>query len=231
MKWIRLWVDETLDGTTFTELTMEERGVWFCLLALAGRGRRPGIVEAHQGDPWEISALASYLKCSIEVLSSTILKLSQVKKVLLDDKGIISINNWSKYQTSYEKRKSLSLDTAGEVEGEVEGEEDITPYSPPFCKFWEEYPKRVCKAAAYKAWKQISPDVVLIEKILKAIRIQKKSSQWQKDRGQFVPYPSTWLNQRRWEDEIQTENIPVTPKEVDSKPNWLSDAINEGWKI
>lgn len=22
-----------------------------------------------------------------------------------------------------------------------------------------------------------------------------------KDNGQYIPYPSTWLNQRRWEDE------------------------------
>lgn len=27
------------------------------------------------------------------------------------------------------------------------------------------------------------------------------SKDWLKDNGQYIPYPSTWLNQRRWEDE------------------------------
>lgn len=27
------------------------------------------------------------------------------------------------------------------------------------------------------------------------------SKDWLKDNGQYIPYPSTWLNQKRWEDE------------------------------
>ena len=30
-----------------------------------------------------------------------------------------------------------------------------------------------------------------------------KSTDWTKDNGQFIPYPTTYLNQRRWEDEIE----------------------------
>jgi len=29
----------------------------------------------------------------------------------------------------------------------------------------------------------------------------KKSNEWTENKGQFIPYPSTWLNQHRWEDE------------------------------
>ena len=39
--------------------------------------------------------------------------------------------------------------------------------------------------------------------ILTALNWQKKSEQWLKDNGQFIPYPATYLNQRRWEDEPQ----------------------------
>ena len=38
--------------------------------------------------------------------------------------------------------------------------------------------------------------------MLSAIDTQKKSDQWKKDNGQFIPNPTTWLNQRRWEDEL-----------------------------
>ena len=38
--------------------------------------------------------------------------------------------------------------------------------------------------------------------MLKAIEKQKGSEQWTKDNGQYIPHPSTWLNQSRWEDEL-----------------------------
>ena len=27
------------------------------------------------------------------------------------------------------------------------------------------------------------------------------SKEWQRDSGQYIPYPTSWLNQRRWEDD------------------------------
>lgn len=33
---------------------------------------------------------------------------------------------------------------------------------------------------------------------------------WLKDNGQYIPYPSTWLNQRRWEDEDIQESKPMS---------------------
>ena len=37
--------------------------------------------------------------------------------------------------------------------------------------------------------------------MLEAIRKQKQSGQWRRDNGQYIPYPATWLNQERWNDE------------------------------
>ena len=71
-----------------------------------------------------------------------------------------------------------------------------------FDEFWKAYPRRVAKGAAMKSWNRIAPNDILLDEILKAIEIQKRSSQWQKDGGQFIPHPSTWLNQMRWEDEV-----------------------------
>lgn len=30
----------------------------------------------------------------------------------------------------------------------------------------------------------------------------KRSADWQRDGGRFIPYPATFLSQRRWEDEL-----------------------------
>lgn len=71
----------------------------------------------------------------------------------------------------------------------------------PFAGFWSAYPKKVGRQAALKAWERIAPDEQLGREIIAAVDAQKTSRQWLKDEGQFIPHPTTWLNQRRWEDE------------------------------
>lgn len=71
-----------------------------------------------------------------------------------------------------------------------------------FNDFWAAYPKKVAKGAAYKAWKRLKPSQELTNKIISAIEEQKRSEQWTKEGGRFIPNPATWLNAERWEDEI-----------------------------
>lgn len=74
-----------------------------------------------------------------------------------------------------------------------------------FESFWKVYPKKVAKKEAFKAFKKIkTPVSVLID----AVEKQKKSDQWTRDHGQYIPYPTTWLNQERWvmEDDDQKTN-------------------------
>ena len=42
----------------------------------------------------------------------------------------------------------------------------------------------------------------IVEEMLKAIYEQKRSDQWTREGGRFIPNPSTWLNQKRWQDEL-----------------------------
>ena len=70
-----------------------------------------------------------------------------------------------------------------------------------FDQFWKAYPRKESKPTAKKAFEKIKPDEELLQKMLTAIERFKKTDQWQEDGGRFIPHPSTWLNQRRWEDE------------------------------
>lgn len=72
-----------------------------------------------------------------------------------------------------------------------------------FDEFWKSYPKKVGKGAAEKAYKKIKPTSDLQSQILSAVEKAKQTEQWRKQNGQFIPYPATWLNQKRWEDEYQ----------------------------
>lgn len=73
-------------------------------------------------------------------------------------------------------------------------------YSCAFLDFWNAYPKRLDKSGCFKIWARNELDS-LLPTILGALEHQKKSAQWCKDEGQFIPHPSTWLNQKRWEQE------------------------------
>ena len=69
-----------------------------------------------------------------------------------------------------------------------------------FLIWYKYYPRKVGKPNAYKAWKKIKPDTELKRKMVTMVLEHCKSKQWQSP--EFIPYPATYLNQRRWEDEL-----------------------------
>ena len=80
-----------------------------------------------------------------------------------------------------------------------------------FDRFWTVYPRKDGKQDALKAWQKIKPDEALQAKILQALEAVKQTQQWLKDGGQFIPHGATWLNKKRWQDEIGL--AAVTPKQ------------------
>ena len=72
-----------------------------------------------------------------------------------------------------------------------------------FEAFWAAYPRRVGKEAARKAYARRKPSPELHRRMMDAVALQRQSEQWQKQNGQFIPNPATWLQQGRWEDDAQ----------------------------
>lgn len=70
-----------------------------------------------------------------------------------------------------------------------------------FARFWTAYPKKVAKAAAAKAFKAAIKKASL-DAILTSLDRQ-KSVTWRDTEKQFIPNASTWLNQERWDDEVE----------------------------
>lgn len=70
-----------------------------------------------------------------------------------------------------------------------------------FAGFWAYYPRGESKQDAISAWDKLSPDDALIVTMGLALQRQKASDDWK--RGVGIPYASTWLNQRRWEDTLK----------------------------
>lgn len=89
-------------------------------------------------------------------------------------------------------------------------------YTDDFISFWQEYPRKEDKKKAFDSWRSLEKKKILpdINIILKAIDTRVKSGQWENKK--FIPLPTSWLNGRRWEDE-------VTPIQ-DSRPSYAPDA-------
>lgn len=72
-----------------------------------------------------------------------------------------------------------------------------------FETFWIAYPPRegvrTGKQAARAAWKRVSEADVA--PLMAALERLKRTKQWTRDDGKFIPHASTFLNQRRWEDD------------------------------
>jgi len=69
-----------------------------------------------------------------------------------------------------------------------------------FERFWAAYPRRIAKPVAERSFRNameagVNPQVM-------AAGLQAWIAYWQhENRPQFIPHPSTWLNQQRWNDE------------------------------
>lgn len=71
---------------------------------------------------------------------------------------------------------------------------------------------------AVRAWDKLKPDLELCRVMLAALKRDKQSLQWTKDNGQYIPHFSTWLNQRRWEDE--GEDLSLLSQAQDAGGYW-----------
>jgi phage replication O-like protein O len=87
-----------------------------------------------------------------------------------------------------------------------------------FSRFYSAYPKKRNRAQAEKMFAKLNPDDSLLETMLEAVEVAKRSrDDWRKDGGQFVPYAATWLHARGWEDEAgQTAYTEVEMSVLDA---------------
>jgi hypothetical protein len=87
-----------------------------------------------------------------------------------------------------------------------------------FDQFWAAYPRKVGKKTAMKSFSKVN---VPLETILTALEQHKKSDQWRKDNGQFIPHPATWLNNERWADELNLTDTTRPSRPRSYRVEWV----------
>ena len=86
-----------------------------------------------------------------------------------------------------------------------------------FEEFYKKYPKKVKKQDVKKWFKKNKPSSELFSSMMSSLEQFRGSKDWLKEKGQYIPYPSTWLNQKRWEDEAVNENQTVNSSKTEYK--------------
>ena len=77
-----------------------------------------------------------------------------------------------------------------------------------FASFYAAYPRKRGSASARKEWNKLAPDGRLRVTIMVALEVHKRTEEWRRDGGQFIPYPASWLKGRRWEDDLTPPSLP-----------------------
>ena len=77
-----------------------------------------------------------------------------------------------------------------------------------FNLFWKNYPRKVAKSDASKAFTKLIKRQEDVEKFMSTLLASldwwKRQPSWTKDGGKYIPYPATWLNSGHWEDSSES---------------------------
>jgi len=113
----------------------------------------------------------------------------------------------TRLQRTSKPKQCLSKSEAGpkHIDKDEEGDKDKDKSLSGFDVFWNAYPKKKGKQQAVTAWKKNKCHDKLTD-IIESLKWQTRQKDWIKDDGQFVPYPASWLNGKRWEDEQTAES-------------------------
>lgn len=104
--WIKIYCDKWLSGT-LREEAPEIRSVWIDLLALAGSGRYgdTGEIKIMNDVPLTDAQIAQVLRISLELWQKAKARFIETDRIKVTAENIISIINWGKYQSEYERQR------------------------------------------------------------------------------------------------------------------------------
>jgi len=140
--------------------------------------------HAMQGNLPPVDDIAFRLRMSNAAINKA---LQELKPFLIQD----DINAISPRYQDDDPETEAKTETKAEVETDLMS----------FDSFWKAYPRKVGKVKAHQAWKR-AKDKPPITDLIAEVELQSRSVEWQKDGGQFIPHPATWLNRGGWLDEV-----------------------------
>ena len=96
-----------------------------------------------------------------------------------------------------------------------------------FDAWWQDYPRKTSKPTAVKAWKKLTA----ADRVAATELLADHIAYWERERTpkHVIPHPATWLNGRRWEDELpQQQSATKSAPGMDMVRRLLEEARNNG---
>lgn len=176
-----------------------------------------------------IRQIATDTGLTVKQVRTAINHLKETQEVAQSPCGkfsVFTVNNYNDYQctgTDEGKQRAQKGHSEG-TDPNIKKNKEVknTPHTPQgadadfpsFDRFWAAYPKKVGKADARKKFKKLVPDESTLSAILSSLEYLKTTDQWQRENGKYIQNPSTWLNQKRWQDEASKP--PTTVRSTDN---------------
>ena len=127
-----------------------------------------------------------------------------------DEMNMLTVDDNKAYSFKDDTSRPRLVDGSStqDNKGNKDNKDNYNTYtSSEFDEFWSEYPRKVGKKDARKAFDK-ALKTTDAETMIRAVIAQKQSGQWLRENGRYIPNPATWLNQGRWDDEIQPVTTP-----------------------
>ena len=126
-----------------------------------------------------------------------------------DEMNMLTIDDNKAYSFKNDTNRLLPVDDSStqDNKGNKDNKDNYMYTSSEFDEFWSEYPRKVGKKDARKAFDK-ALKTTDAGTMIRAVIAQKQSGQWLRENGRYIPNPATWLNQGRWDDEIQPITTP-----------------------
>lgn len=225
--YVKWWIANWVDGTNW--MTRLERGAYHDLL----------MHQASNG-PFSDAMAKRILSTDYDIVWPVIhVKFKRTQDGLLyNDKmhrEATSIREYSKSRSCNRKgkrkmRQKDMSDTSSSYEphmGSGSGNSGISASKAPdvqraamcphLTRLYAAYPKKAAKTAVYRTWAQLIADghdpQELADKCIATVEKYKRSEQWIKGGGKFIPELASFLEKGRWDDQ------PVEYHEEQSDPN------------
>lgn len=233
MKWFKFYGQDWLTDLKVMKMTPEDRLCFITLLCLASSADEGGVIRDCDEDAiiklTNLPDDPTHDFNPAERAVGCLKRYEALQIVTLGDNGLVTVRAFGRRQDEnlsnaerqrkYRERLRIrpkernasyvtpSNDSNARLDKNRLDKNRINPL-PLFDQFWETYPTKVKKDKAREAWLKIPAQERPL--ILPAITTQLANAHFRgKDGIDYIPHPTTWLNQRRWEDQVEIKKSDV----------------------
>ena len=188
-----------------------------------------------------VARLSKETNLSIQNVRTALEKLVLTNEITIQtfpNFTIITVKNWSKYQDS-NKQTNKPLTNLQQTPNKPlttnnnqDNHNNHNKYksAAEFEKFWKIYPKKTGKMTAQASFEKALNSGTSAKRIIDALQliVNLKWSKFPEDEKRYIPNPTTWLNQERWNDEVDSY---VQKKKQEKKVKEIPEYMKKGKKV